>query len=116
LTSSKFGPLADLSDTARAHDRGVTHQPVSRAGTAYAALWTVVIGARAAFTYGSSHWFGPQLDHWMTHNAITGNGITDGLIFMAVTMIVTRTLAMAHCARHLPAAMSPATARTLQAA
>jgi hypothetical protein len=93
-----------------------THQPVNRAGTAYAVLWTVVIGARAAFTYGSSHWFGPQLDHWMVRNTVTGNAITDGLIFMAVTMILTRTLAMARHARHLPTATTGHAARVLQAA
>jgi hypothetical protein len=93
-----------------------TGKPVSRAGASYAALWTIVIGARAAFTYGSSHWFGPQLDHWMVHNTVSGNAITDGLIFMAVTMILTRTLAMGRRARHLPAATPTFSARTLQAA
>jgi hypothetical protein len=52
----------------------------------------------------------------MTRNTITGNAITDGLIFMAVTMILTRTLGMARRARHLPAATSNHTARVLQAA
>jgi hypothetical protein len=92
-----------------------TGQPVSRSGAAYAALWTVVIGARAAFSYGSTHWFGPQLGHWMARNAVTADAITDALIFMAVAMILTRTLAMASRARHLPHLPVGATIPELQA-
>jgi hypothetical protein len=71
-----------------------TNRPVSRAKAGYAALWVGVIGARAAFSYGSIHWFGPQISHWMTQNAVSGAAITDALIFMAVTMMVTRTLGL----------------------
>jgi hypothetical protein len=78
-----------------------TGQPVSRAAIAYATVWIVVIGARAAFTYGSSHWFGAQLDGWMMRNNVTADAITDALIFMAVTMILTRTIALAIRARRL---------------
>jgi hypothetical protein len=78
-----------------------TGKPVSRAGFAYAALWTVIIGARAAFSYGSTNWFGPQLGHWMISNAVTGDAITDALIFMAVAMLLTRTIGMAVRAHHL---------------
>src|SRR3981081_3124773 len=34
-----------------------TGKAVTRAGFAYASLWTAVIGARAAFSYGSVHGF-----------------------------------------------------------
>jgi hypothetical protein len=57
-------------------------------------LWVGVIGARAAFSYGSTHWFGPQISHWMILNAVSRAAITDALIFMAVTMMVTRTLGL----------------------
>jgi hypothetical protein len=40
------------------------------------------------------HWFAPQLSHWMARNAVSGAAITDALIFMAVTMMVTRTLGL----------------------
>jgi hypothetical protein len=76
-----------------------TNQPVSRAGLAYAALWTIVIGARAAFSYGSTHWFSLSLTTWMTQHSVTSAAITDGLIFMAVTMLLTRTIGMAIRAR-----------------
>jgi hypothetical protein len=76
-----------------------THKPVSRTGFAYAALWIAVIGARAAFSYGATHWFGHSLTTWMTQHSVTGAAITDGLIFMAVAMLLTRTIAMAIRAR-----------------
>lgn len=78
-----------------------THKPVSRAGFAYAALWVVVVGARAAFSYGSVHWFGHQLDHWMAQHAVTSAALTDALIFMAIAMVVTRTAGLALRARNL---------------
>jgi hypothetical protein len=93
-----------------------TGRPVSRAGAAYAALWIVVVGARAAFTYGSHHWFAPTLEHWMVRNAITADAITDGLIFMAVAMVLTRTIALSIRARRLPATTSTDTSSELRAA
>lgn len=89
----------------------VTGKPVSRTGFAYGALWTVVIGARAAFSYGSTHWFGPQLGGWMTRNAVTTGAITDALIFMAVAMLLARTVGMAVAAKRLeptPTNVTPA--------
>jgi hypothetical protein len=71
-----------------------TGKPVSRAGFAYGALWTVVIGARAAFSYGSLHWFAPQLGRWMAQHSVTSAAITDALILMAVTMLLTRVLGL----------------------
>jgi hypothetical protein len=71
-----------------------TGEPVSRTGFSYAALWTIVIGARAAFSYGSTHWFSQSLSTWMVQHSITTAAITDGLIFMAVAMLLTRTVLM----------------------
>lgn len=93
-----------------------TGRPVSRAGVAYALLWIVVIGARAAFTYGSSHWFASQLGHWMATNAVTADGITDALIFMAIAMVLTRTIAMAIRGQRLGGGRSTNTNRELQEA
>ena len=78
-----------------------TYKPVTRAGWGYAGLWIVVIGARSAFSYGSAHWFGPQLGHWMTRQAVTSAALTDALIFMAVGMLLTRTIGMAVRATNL---------------
>jgi hypothetical protein len=63
-----------------------------------------VIGARAAFSYGAAHWFPAQLDQWCLVRHVTGDAITDGLIFMAVAMILTRTAGLAARAAALPAA------------
>jgi hypothetical protein len=79
-----------------------TGKAVTRAGFAYAGLWTAVIGARAAFSYGSIHWFGPQLGRWMADHSVTTSAITDGLIFMAVGMLLTRVIAMGVRAENLP--------------
>jgi hypothetical protein len=72
-----------------------TGRPVSRTGWAYAALWVVVIGARAAFSYGSEHWFSAQLGHWMLAHRVTADALTDALLLMAVAMTLTRTLTLA---------------------
>jgi hypothetical protein len=93
-----------------------TGKPVSRAGAGYAALWIVVVGARAAFSYGSLHWFSPQLGHWMISNAVTASAITDALVFMAVALVLTRTIALAVRAGHLPALAPSGSTRALQEA
>jgi hypothetical protein len=70
-------------------------KPVSRTGIAYAALWTCVIGARAAFSYGSAHWFSAQLGHWMSGHQVSADALTDALLLMAVAMTLTRTVTLA---------------------
>jgi hypothetical protein len=72
-----------------------TGQATSAAGAAYGAFWVVVIGARLLFTYGATHWYTTQLGHWMVTNGITVDALTDALIFMALTMAVTRSLRLA---------------------
>jgi hypothetical protein len=94
-----------------------TGQPVSRAGLAYAAIWTIVIGARASFSYGANHWFGRQLGTWMGHHSVTADDITNALILMAVAMVLTRTVGMAVRARSTSRFAAPAVeARVAQAA
>ncbi|MBR7837341.1 hypothetical protein KDL01_28945 [Actinospica durhamensis] len=81
-----------------------TGKPVSRAGWGYAALWTVVIGARAAFSYGCVHWFPVQLVHFGEAHQLSVAALTDALVFMAISMLVARTLGLAaRAARLTPA-------------
>jgi hypothetical protein len=92
-----------------------TNKPVSHAGFAYATLWAVVIGARAAFSYGSTHWFSHSLATWMTQHSVTSAAITDALIFMAVAMLLTRTIALAIRARRVAPLGSDNAVQPLQA-
>src|SRR5215469_11867020 len=85
-----------------------TGKPVSRAGALYAALWVVVIGGRAAFSYGLGHWFQRPVVTWAIANHVTAAAITDGLIFMAIAMILVRTVALGVRASRLPAATDSA--------
>jgi hypothetical protein len=103
IAAGLLGGFAALALT-RVYRSERTGKPVSAAGWPYALLWTLVIGARAAFSYGSEHWFGPQLAHWCEIHRVTGAAITDGLIFMAVAMLLTRTIGFAARAAALPAA------------
>jgi len=81
-----------------------TGRPVSSAGPGYAAFWIAVIGARAAFSYGSAHWFQGPLVNWCITNDVTAAAITDGLIFMAIAMVIVRTLSLHVRATRLPEA------------
>ncbi len=78
-----------------------TGQPVSAAGFPYALVWIVIVGARAAFSFGATHWFPAQLDQWCFTHQVTGAAITDGLIFMALTMVLVRTASLGTRARRL---------------
>ena len=98
------GLLGGLAATAlmgvyRSPDTG---KPVSRAGTPYAIFWALVIGARAAFSYGAAHWFTNSIVAWCVTNQVSEAAITDGLIFMAVAMVLVRTGGLRVRASRLP--------------
>jgi hypothetical protein len=84
-----------ISTLMRVYRSPRTGRPVSAAGLPYAIAWTVVVGARAAFSIGATHWFPAQLDQWCLAHQVTGAAITDGLIFMALTMVLVRTASLA---------------------
>ena len=89
-----------------------TGKPASRAGFGYAAVWVVVIAARAAFSYGSTHWFSSQLGSWMSNHDVSVDAITNTLILMAVAMVLTRTIGMATRARAVSSHASTDTGAT----
>jgi hypothetical protein len=108
VAAGMLGGLAAFALT-RVYRSPRTGKPVSHATWLYALLWTLVIGARAAFSYGAAHWFPAQLDQWCLAHQVTGAAITDGLIFMAVAMLLTRTLGLAARAATLPPATTDST-------
>jgi hypothetical protein len=81
-----------------------TGKPVSAAGLPYAIVLTLIVAARAVFSVGAIHWFPAQLDLWCATHQVTGAAITDGLIFMAIVMVLTRTAGLAARAIRLPSA------------
>jgi hypothetical protein len=87
----------------RVYRSPATGKPVSAAGWPYAAFWTVIVGARAAFSYGAAHWFTAPLVSWSVAHQVTEAALTDGLIFMAITMVIVRTAGLAIRANRLPA-------------
>jgi hypothetical protein len=106
LVGAGAGLLAGLGAASLTHvyRSSRTSKPVSRAGAGYAALWITVIGARAAFSYGSVHWFSAPLSHWMSSHDVSVAAITDALLLMAIGMLLTRTLGLAIRAATLPKA------------
>jgi hypothetical protein len=72
-----------------------TGKPASAAGWSYALVWTVVIGARAVFSYGAGHWFTGSLARWLVTNQISVAAMTDALVFMAIAMLLARTVGLA---------------------
>lgn len=102
VSGAVFGLVAAM--LMRVYRSPETGKPVSRAGWGYAALWTVVIGARAAFSYGCVHWFPGQLVSFGVQHQVTVAALTDALVFMALAMLVARTLGLAaRAARVRPA-------------
>lgn len=96
-----LGGLAAMALT-RVYRSPETSRPVSSAGWPYALLWTLVIGARAFFSWGSAHLFSRQLGDWCAAHQVTADALTDGLIFMAVAMVLVRSIGLVARAGLLP--------------
>jgi hypothetical protein len=86
----------------RVYRSPATGAPASAAGWPYAAFWAVIVTARAAFSYGAAHWFTGPIVAWAIANQVSEAAIADGLIFMAITMIIVRTAGLRLRAARLP--------------
>jgi hypothetical protein len=91
-----------VSTLMRVYRSPKTGKPVSASGFPYAITWIVIVGARAAFSYGCVHWFPAQITAWCIAHQVSVAAITDGLIFMAIAMVLIRTLSLAGRAGRLP--------------
>ena len=79
----------------RLASRGTARQdaaglPYSRAGFGYAAFWAAIFAARLLFVYGTIHWFPTPLGQFMATHQLSGAGLTNAVIFMAVSMALAR--------------------------
>jgi hypothetical protein len=110
LAGVAAGLLGGLGAAAlmRVYRSASTGAAVSRAGWPYAIFWTVIVGARAAFSYGAAHWFTGPIVAWCIAHQVSEAAITDGLIFMAIVMILVRTGGLEVRASRLPS-LVPAT-------
>jgi hypothetical protein len=87
-----FGVLAGLLFRMERTDAG---QLITHAGAAFAALWTVVIVGRVAFSEGATHVYSKQVSSWSISNRITGSGaFTAMFVIMAVAMVGAMTITL----------------------
>ena len=104
-----------ISTLMRVYRSPRTGKPASAAGLPYAAAMILIVGVRAAFSYGATHWFPAQLTTWCMAHQVSFAAITDGLIFMAITLALTRTLSLAGRASRLPTASTAKVAQAVNA-
>lgn len=69
---------------------------VTQAGFTYAALWAIVFGGRLAFAWAASHVWSHQVAQFSIQHQITGSTAwTAAFVFMALSMVLTRTVVVA---------------------
>ncbi|HEY1624449.1 MAG TPA: hypothetical protein VGG16_11685 [Streptosporangiaceae bacterium] len=117
LAGTAAGLLAGLiiSSLMHVYRSPKTGKAASASGLPYAVAMILIVGARAAFSYGSVHWFNAQISTWCIAHQVSVAAITDGLIFMAIAMALTRTLSLAGRVSRLPAATAPQTRHAVAA-
>ena len=81
-----------------------------RAGLAYLALWTVMLGSRIVFAYTASDWDRAAVARFFAAHQLTGTAVTPAFVLMTIASLVIVMLGTALRAR--PAAAAPARAMT----
>lgn len=97
--------------------QGTNGRAYSRAGFGYAAFWAVIFGARLLFIYGTIHWFSGPLGQFLASHQLSGAGLTNALIFMAITMALARSALLgirARTASRVAAAPAPVTSSSVR--
>ncbi|MEU6763246.1 hypothetical protein ABZ916_12070 [Streptomyces sp. NPDC046853] len=73
-------------------------QVVARAGRSYAALWIGLIVARSVFSIGATYWYESELGRFFFRHGAPPQDIasivTNGLVFMAIAALLTRSGAL----------------------
>lgn len=73
-----------------------TGRIVTQAGFTYAALWVIVFGGRLAFAWAASHVWSHQVAQFSMQHEITSSAAwTAAFVFMALSMVLTRTVVVA---------------------
>jgi hypothetical protein len=73
-----------------------TGRIVTQAGFTYAALWVIVFGGRLAFAWAASHVWSHQVAQFSIQHEITSSAAwTAAFVFMALSMVLTRTIVVA---------------------
>ncbi|MEU9238507.1 hypothetical protein [Streptomyces sp. NPDC048385] len=67
---------------------------VSRSGAGYAAVWIAVTTARLGFAYGAQHIFPVGLGLFLTTHHLSEAALTNGFIFLSVSMSLFRSLGL----------------------
>ncbi|MGW2650457.1 hypothetical protein ACWC2T_37570 [Streptomyces sp. NPDC001393] len=67
---------------------------VSRSGTGYAAVWIAVTATRLGFAYGAQHIFPVGLGVFLTTHHLSEAALTNGFIFLSVSMSLFRSLGL----------------------
>ncbi|MEH0516956.1 MULTISPECIES: hypothetical protein [unclassified Streptomyces] len=67
---------------------------VSCSGAGYAAVWIAVTTARFGFAYGAQHIFPVGLGVFLTTHHLSAAGLTNGFVFLSVSMSLFRSLGL----------------------
>jgi hypothetical protein len=107
---ARFGRTGQGTDGQHTGNQGTAGRPYSRAGAGYAAFWAVIFAGRLLFIYGTIHWFPASLGQFLVTHQLSGAGLANALIFMAVTMALARSALLGVRARAVTrhAAAAPA--------
>jgi hypothetical protein len=81
-----FG-LAMVAVTSATRDQQ-TGQVWIRAGLAYLALWTVMLGSRIVFAYTASDWDRAAVGRFFASHQLTGSAVTPAFVLMTIASLL----------------------------